>query len=740
MKRQRLIIAGWTMLGMVLALIAVDRANPPDMTRAQTLSPEVVARDGTLLRAFLSKDGAWRIHTTAAQVGPRYLAMLKAYEDRNFDTHIGVDPLALARAAVQLVSAGHIVSGGSTLTMQVARLLEPDIFRRHNLPAKFFQIVRALQLEERYSKDQILSLYLTLAPMGGNLEGVRAASLSYFGKEPAHLDLAESALLVALPQSPTRQRPDRHAGAALRGRDHVLTRMVDERVISAGDAAAARREGVPFARQPMPLIAPHLAQSLVLTQTRTVRETGRLAHPPSRVSAPEGDVVSASVADLLGGKRKLKPEGVQNYRITTTLDANIQSAAERMARQERAYLDDGGDVALVVVENRTRNVLAYVGGTNYWGPAGQVDLANQTRSPGSALKPFIYGLAFDELILHPASRMEDQPTSFGDYAPRDFDGRFQGAVTARDALQMSLNIPAVMVLERVGPLAFTLALRNAGAHLSFRDAPTLPVALGGLGIPLRDMAMLYAAIAEGGTAQGLRYLKGAPPKPRHRLFGPAAAWYLRDILDGVALPDGWAMGQGLARPRTIGFKTGTSYGFRDAWSVGFSNDYTVAVWVGRADGTPRPDHVGRDSAAPILLRMFGLLPPDKRRAPPVPAGAIVARATSDLPPSLRVFTRQETAPAQAEQAAQLAPPSITWPPNGAVVPLPDSHAAYRTLQFRADGGKAPLTWLVNGALLGSFDRFAPALYAPSGEGLARVTVVDAEGRSDTSNVRFKKLR
>jgi penicillin-binding protein 1C len=687
------------------------------MTRAQTLSPEVVARDGTLLRAFLSKDGAWRIHTTAAQVGPRYLAMLKAYEDRNFDSHFGVDPLALARAAVQLVSAGHIVSGGSTLTMQVARLLEPDIFRRHNLPAKFFQIVRALQLEERYSKDQILSLYLTLAPMGGNLEGVRAASLSYFGKEPAHLDLAESALLVALPQSPTRQRPDRHAGAALRGRDHVLARMVAERIISTGDAAAARREGVPFARQPMPLIAPHLAQSLVLAQA--VRATGRLTRPPSRDSAPEG---------------------VQNYRIPTTLDANIQSAAERMARQERAYLDDGGDVALVVVENRTRNVLAYVGGTNYWGPAGQVDLANQTRSPGSALKPFIYGLAFDELILHPASRMEDQPTSFGDYAPRDFDGRFQGAVTARDALQMSLNIPAVMVLDRVGPLAFTLALRNAGAHLSFRDAPTLPVALGGLGIPLRDMAMLYAAIAEGGTAQGLRYLKGAPPKPRHRLFGPAAAWYLRDILDGVALPDGWAMGQGLSRPRTVGFKTGTSYGFRDAWSVGFSNDYTVAVWVGRADGTPRPDHVGRDSAAPILLKMFGLLPPDRRPAPPVPAGAIVARATSDLPPSLRVFTRQETAPPQAGQAAELAPPSITWPPNGAVVPLPDSHAAYRTLELRADGGKAPLTWLVNGALLGSFDRFVPALYAPSGEGLARVTVVDAEGRSDTSNVRFRKLR
>ncbi len=692
-------------LGVVFALITADRANPPDMTRARTLSPEVVARDGTLLRAFLSEDGAWRIRTTPDQVSPRYLAMLKAYEDRNFDSHFGVDPLALARAAVQLVLAGHIVSGGSTLTMQVARLLEPEHFRRHTVAAKIFQIVRAVQLEERYSKEQILSLYLTLAPMGGNLEGVRAAALSYFGKEPAHLDLAQSALLVALPQSPTRQRPDRHAQAALKGRDHVLQRMVDEGVITAGDAAAARKEGVPFARQPMPLVAPHLAQHLVLTQTR-----------------------------------KLNPKGVQNYRITTTLDANIQSAAERMARQERAYLDDGGDVALVVVENKTRNVVAYVGGTNYWGPSGQVDLANQARSPGSALKPFIYGLAFDELILHPATRMEDQPTSFGDYAPHDFDGRFQGAVTARDALQMSLNIPAVMVLERVGPLAFTLALRNAGAHLSFRGAPTLPVALGGLGIPLRDMAMLYAGIAEGGAARGLRYLKGAPPGQSHRLFGPVAAWYLRDILDGVALPDGWAMGQGLARPRTIGFKTGTSYGFRDAWSVGFSNDYTVAVWVGRADGTPRAGHVGRDSAAPILLKMFGLLPPDRRPSPSPPAGAILARAASDLPPSLRVFTRQETAPAPVQAVAQVAPPSISYPPNGAVVPLPDPGAKDSALQLTANGGKAPLTWLVNGALLGSFDRFAPALYTPTGEGLARVTVVDAEGRSDSSQVRFKRMR
>jgi penicillin-binding protein 1C len=396
-------------------------------------------------------------------------------------------------------------------------------------------------------------------------------------------------------------------------------------------------------------------------------------------------------------------------------------------------------MAIVVVENKSRNVLAWVGGTNYWGKAGQIDLARRPRSPGSALKPFIYGLAFDDLILHPSTMMEDAPTNFGDYAPRDFSGDFQGSITARDALRMSLNVPAVMVLDRVGPLAFTLALQNAGAHLAFpahEDTPSLPVALGGLGISPVDITMLYAGIAEAGEARALRVVEGTPDAPVHRLFGPVAAYYLRQILTGVQLPEGWAMGEGLHRARTIGFKTGTSYGFRDAWSVGFSNDYTVGVWVGRADGTPRPGHVGVDAAAPILLKVFGLLPADKREAPLPPTGAILTEATDQLPPSLRVFTR--AAETQIVRQVPVAPPSISFPPNGTVVPLPTASAKDKTIMLKAEGGRAPLTWLVNGMLIGSFDRFQPALYLPQGEGNARITVVDAEGRSDSSEVRFKR--
>ena len=690
----RLIVTLFALGGSALALAAADRANPPDLGRYERVSQEVVARDGTLLRAFLSKDGFWRLKTRVRDVAPRYLILLKAYEDRRFDDHFGVDPLAMLRASLQFARAGHIVSGGSTLTMQAARLLEP---RPRGLVSKLFQSIRALQLEERYSKDEILSIYLTLAPFGGNLEGLRAASLAYFGKEPSALDLSESALLVALPQSPARKRHDRHGIAAIKDRDKVLARMAADGVVSSSDARLAAREGVPSMRLAMPLAAPHLAQRLAR------REPNRLL-------------------------------------IVSTLSASLQGSVERMVAREKNYLEDGGSLAIVVVENSTRNVLAYVGGTNYWGGSGQIDLARRARSPGSALKPFIYGLAFDDLILHPSTMMEDAPTTFGDYAPHDFEGSFQGAVTARDALRMSLNIPAVMVLDRVGPLRFSLALTNAGAHLAYptrETAPSLPIALGGLGISLADITMLYAGIADGGVVVPLRYQSDTSQGADHRIFGAIAAYYLRDILTGVSLPEGWAMGQGLSRKRTIGFKTGTSYGFRDAWSVGFSNDYTIGVWVGRADGAPSAGRIGREAAAPILLQTFELLPPDKRPAPSPPPGAILVSSTDALPPNLRVFTR-EAAVAPQLQETNIPPPSISFPPNGAVVPLPDQKEG--VVLFKADGGREPLTWLVNGDLLGSFGRFQPVLYRPDGEGVAQVTVVDAQGRSDTSKIRFKRMK
>jgi penicillin-binding protein 1C len=694
MRRVRsvLIVAGFAALGCAGALAAADAANPPDMTRAETLSREVRDRNCVLLRPFLTEDDSWRLETRPEDVHPRYLDILMAYEDQRFYSHPGIDPLAVLRAGSQWWDAGEIVSGASTLTMQVARLLEPG--QPRGFLTKLRQAARAVQLEWRYSKEEILTLYLTLAPFGGNLEGVRAASLSYFGKEPTALTLAEAALLVALPQSPERARPDRHPEFAAEARDKVLTRLLERGMIAEDEAEEARATPVPDLRNPFPMEAPHLAERL----TREAPDT----------------------------------------HITTTLDAGLQQAVSFLAKREALYFPDDADIAIVVVKTATREVVAELGGTDYWGPAGQVDLASAPRSPGSALKSFIYGMAFDDLALHPATLMDDVPMLFGDYAPGNFNSGFTGAVTARDALRMSLNVPAVAALERVGPLRFTQTLQNAGATLLFpreESAPSLPIALGGVGISLRDLTMLYAGLAGGGEAKPLRETLDAPEGDPVHLFGPAAAYYVRNILTGAALPDGYAMGQGLARNRTIGFKTGTSYGYRDAWAVGFSNDYTVGVWVGVPSGAPRAGAMGRADAGPILLNVFDVLPQDMNADPRPPADALLATRAEELPRALRRFTR-DSARAEAP-SVRIQPPAIAFPPDGATVSLATAEAD-EPIQLSAHGGRAPLTWLVDGTLVGSFDRYQQTYFTPDGEGVARITVVDADGRSATSRARFKR--
>jgi len=685
---------GAFLIGLALAVLLggalawLDRADPPDLGRVERASVAVLDREGAILRAFETADGAWRLPTTVEDVDPRYLLLLKAYEDRRFDEHGGVDVVALLRAGGQWISHGRIVSGASTLTMQAARLLEPE---PRSIGAKLNQIFRALQLEERLDKTRILGIYLTLAPFGGNLEGVRAASLAYFGKEPRHLTLGEAALLVALPQSPERLRPDRHPEAARAARVKVLERLRDHGVISASEAEEAMAEPLPQARLAFPFRAPHLAQELAA---------------------------------------KAAPGGV----ISTTLDGRLQRALETLARREAERFDDGADLAVVVVENRSRAVLAYLGSADFFGRSGQIDLARAKRSPGSALKPFIYGFAFDDRAIHPASMIDDEPIRFGDYAPRNFDREFQGTVSARVALQQSLNVPAVQLLDRVGPVRFVADLRAAGAGIGFHrlvGTPSLPVALGGLGIDLADLTMLYASFPNGGSAGPLG-LTPASGGAQVRLMGPAAAWYVTDILRGSPLPPGFAQALGLKRARDVAFKTGTSYGFRDAWAVGFSPDYTVGVWVGRADGSPRPGHIGRNTSTPVLLKVFDLLPPDSREFGSPPADAVVASSSTDLPPSLRHFMRESQAPTRS---AGIEPPRILFPPDGAVVEWRGEDQARGGLPLKAEGGVKPLAWVVNGAPLAATSLAGNGLWQPDGEGFARIAVVDAQGRSAEVRVR-----
>jgi len=673
-------------IGGAVALIAIGcgawiyALGPAPMGEGLDYSHIVLDRNGHLLRAYATKEGLWRLPESADEVDPVFLKMLFAYEDKRFYEHHGVDPFAMARAAFQLVTEGHIVSGGSTLTMQVARLLEP---RRHrSFYAKLRQVTRALQLEQKLSKSNILSLYLELAPYGGNLEGVRAASLAYFGKEPKRLTVAEAALLVALPQSPEARRPDRHPEAALAARDRVLDRVADDGVVPADEIAMARRKTVPHARKELPVLAPHAAD----------------------------EVVSA------------EPD-VMVHRLT--IDASLQKTLETLARDRAHALGPQISVAIVAVDNATNEVRARVASSDYFDAtrSGQVDMSQSLRSPGSTLKPFIYGLGFEDGLIHPETLIDDRPVRYGNYTPENFDLTFQGTVTVRRALQFSLNVPAIAVLDKVGVsrLAARLTQSGAGLVLPKGEAPGLAMGLGGVGITLSDLTMLYAGLARLGDVAPLIERQDVKPGEARRLLGPVAAWYVGNVLIGAPPPDN-------APPGRIAFKTGTSYGYRDAWAIGFDGRMTVGVWVGRPDGSPVPGLVGRASAAPILFDAFarsGLTPAPLAHVP----DGVLFSTTARLPPPLQRFSPAAAASAKGD------PPRIMFPPNGARLEI--AGGAAEGLPLKIAGGRVPLTVMVNGIPLKGREARRTLFFHPDGPGFVRLTVMDARGAADTVTVRLQ---
>ena len=683
MKRWHAILSAF---GGAVALIAVGcgawvaALGPAPMGAGLDTSHIVLDRNGHLLRAYATKDGRWRLPATPDEVDPLFLKMLFAYEDKRFYEHHGVDPFAMARAAFQLLTEGHIVSGGSTLTMQVARLLEP---RRHrSFYAKLRQVTRALQLEQKLSKNSILSLYLELAPYGGNLEGVRAASLAYFGKEPKRLTVAEAALLVALPQSPEARRPDRHPAAALAARDRVLDRVADDGVVPADEIAMARRKGVPHARKELPVLAPHAAD----------------------------EVVSAE-------------PNVTVHRLT--IDAFLQRSLQELARDRAHALGRDISVAIVAVDNASNEVRARVASADYFDArrSGQVDMSQSLRSPGSTLKPFIYGLGFEDGLIHPETLIDDRPARYGSYTPENFDLTFQGTVTVRRALQFSLNVPAIAVLDKVGVNRLAARLRQSGAGLILPkgEAPGLAMGLGGVGITLSDLTMLYAGLARLGDVAPLVERQDAKAGAGRRLLDAVAAWYVGNVLIGAPPPDN-------APPGRIAFKTGTSYGYRDAWAIGFDGRMTIGVWVGRPDGSPVPGLVGRVSAAPILFDAFarnGLTPAPLAHAPD---GALFS-TTARLPPPLQRFSPAAAASAKGD------PPRIMFPPNGARLEL--AGGAADGLPLKIAGGRAPLTVMVNGVPLKGREARRTLFFHPDGPGFVRLTVMDARGAADTVTVRLQ---
>ena len=667
----------------VSALAAIYLVLPgPALERGRNLSGLVLARDGSILRGFLSADGKWRLPATADSVDPLYRKMLLATEDQRFATHPGVDALAVMRAFGQLATHGHIVSGASTLSMQVVRLLER---RPRSLAAKAVEAAEALSLERHHGKDAILGLYLSLAPFGGNLEGVRAASLAYFGKEPRHLSPGEAALLVALPRAPERLRPDRHPEAARQARDAVLARMRDKGVISEQVLLEARAEPVPQHRLALPFHAVHLARAL------------------------RNDMPDAAVQQ-------------------STIDPLLQRQLEALLRRETGNLDPQATLAALVVDNRERRVVAYVGNAAFDSAErhGTLDMARAVRSPGSALKPFIYAMAFDRLIIHPETVLEDRPRHFGDYAPTDFDGRFQGAVSAAEALQYSLNVPAVAVLDRLGPSRFTAALGAAGVQLRL-PAPTadpgLAIALGGAGISLTDLATLYVALAHDGAVAPLRFRADDPPARETAIFGARATAYVGDILRDAPPPPGVPPAE--LRRRPLAVKTGTSYGFRDFWAIGYDAQVTVAVWAGRPDGTPMPGHSGRTTASPVLFKIADLLGPAPGLSQPPAERLRLSRR--DLPLGLRRLDAASSDGRNADAGA----PKILYPPDGAVVSWDGAE-----VPLEAAGGRGPLRWLVDGRPLAPATPRQALYWRPGGPGFAQLTVIDAQGRSAQATVRL----
>jgi penicillin-binding protein 1C len=689
MRRKKAIIVGIVSAallvgGAAFGLDALDKAYPPPLEAAQQRSFEVLDRDGRLLRAFATPDGRWRLKTSAAEIDPQFLRMLIAYEDQRFYDHHGIDPWALLRSAWQLASNGRIVSGASTLSMQVARLIEPRTDR--SFSAKFLQGLRALQIERRLDKVEILDLYLNIAPYGGNLEGVRAASLAWFGKEPARLDTAEAALLVALPQLPEKRRPDRFPDAARQARERVLQRLAVERVVGEGEAERATLAAVPANRRDLPAYAPHMAAA-----ARVKFANATEAH--------------------------------------STLRLPIQRELEAVARHAAEKLTEKVSVAIVMADAQTGDIVAEVGSADYLDTArrGFVEMSRAVRSPGSTLKPFIYGLAFENGLIGQETIIEDRPADFSGYRPRNFDMHYQGDVSIRQALQLSLNVPAVKLLDAVSPSALMVRFRRVGVKLVLptTEAPGLAIALGGAGVSLVDLVQLYAGLAGGGDP--VRLGDGVRSAPQRlagdRLFADAAIWNVSDILSGVLPPLGM-------KQRGIAYKTGTSYGYRDAWSVGYDGRHVIGVWVGRADNGAVPGIAGYATAAPILFEAFEKSGVAITPMPAAPSG--VARvAVSDLPANQRRFTL--TASGLLSASRRESAPRIVYPPEGARVEL-SSQSGISPLVLKLQGGRAPFRWLANGRPLPDASLRRNSEWRPEGQGFSTLTVIDADGRASSVRV------
>jgi len=571
MKRGLIILAA----ALGVAAAAYLLCPRPDLETAHPGSRAFFDNQGRLLRLTLAADDRFRLPCALEQIAPRLVQATLLYEDRDFYRHGGVDFTALVRAFWATYIQRNRRVGASTIAMQVARMRWR--LQTGTLPGKLLQILRALQLTRHYTKDQILEAYLNLAPYGGNIEGIQAASLIYFNKTADRLSLPEALTLAVVPQNPVRRNPATANGFAnlQAARQHLLGRWLE---IHPRDHWLKAFFDLPLAVRPadrLPFEAPHFVDHL---------ESGR--RPPNGAIIP------------------------------TTIDLRKQQVTESLVRNHIARRSPEGitNAAALVLDTRSMMVTAMVGSADFFDSAiaGQVNGTNAKRSPGSALKPFVYALAMDRGLIHPASLMKDAPRRYGDFTPENYDQRFLGPLAARDALILSRNLPAAQLQAGLGKTGFHDFLLQAGVRdLKPAAFYGLALSLGGVEVTMLELAALYAALANGGELRPVRLLAdssdAAPPK---RILSPEASFLVLDILKDNPPPASHKKPLSAAIGNQVAWKTGTSHGFRDAWAVGVCNGMVVAVWVGNFSGEGNRAFVGRSAAGPLLFDILAALVPE----------------------------------------------------------------------------------------------------------------------------------
>jgi penicillin-binding protein 1C len=586
-------------MGVVLLALGAMRFVPhPALSSRVPLSTAVTAADGTLLRLTLASDGQYRLWTSLDRVSPLLIEATLLYEDRHFSYHPGVNPVAIARAAVATYVSGGRRIGGSTITMQLARRL--GSLSSRTFSGKLIQIARAIELEARYSKREILEAYLNLAPYGGNIEGVGAASEIYFRKRAAALTLAEALTLAVIPQSPTRRSRSDDGDAGSSALDRARSGLLRSWIAKARQSETlATREPVvrswPRLRRPddLPFAAPHFVEQILVDRIWVDRIW--VDHLPLDRVLADGRAPTAPPDDSS---------------IVTTLDVHLQRLVERhltayIARERHRGIENA---AALLVDARTNAVRALVGSADFFDAAiaGQVNGVLARRSPGSTLKPFAYALGMDQGIIHPATLLRDVPTSFAGYSPENFDGRFAGPLSAKDALVRSRNVPALTIAARLGRPSFYDFLKTAGVDLPLPEGHYgLGLVLGTGEVTMLDLARLYSALGNGGVMRPLAW-RSADERTTPagvRLLSEESAFLVLDMLADNPRPTARLATTAQVRPLAVSWKTGTSWGFRDAWAVGLFGPYVLAIWVGDFSGAGNPAFVGAQAAAPLFFEV-----------------------------------------------------------------------------------------------------------------------------------------